>query len=128
MKSSKNIPNDIPITFRGVELGSEPANVTHGIRATSSALNGRKANENGCGPRRVSEDGGESVFGCSVIEDMEASVSSGTASVDDALRDTLVVESVDLFHRDLILEKSGTCALGVRGLQPDIGHKAQPGE
>jgi len=52
------------------------------------------------------------------------SVSSDTASMDDALRDTLVVESVNLLHGDLVLEKSRSCAFTVRGLQPEIRRKA----
>ena len=51
-------------------------------------------------------------------------MSPGTASVNNALGNTLVIESVDLLHGDLILEKSGTGALVVRSLQPDIGRKA----
>ena len=54
-------------------------------------------------------------------------MSPGTASVDDAFRDTLVVKSVDLLHADLVLEKSGADALGARGLQPDVGCKIQSG-
>jgi len=40
------------------------------------------------------------------------SVSSGATSVDNAFRDTLVVESVNLLQGDLVLEKSGPGALG----------------
>ena len=53
------------------------------------------------------------------------SVSTDTASVDDALRNALVVESVNLLHSDLILEESRTSAFRVRGLQPDIEQKTQ---
>ena len=55
-------------------------------------------------------------------------VSSGTSSVDDALRDTLVVESMDLLHGDLVLEESGTGTLWVRGLQPIPDVRLSPGE
>jgi hypothetical protein len=111
IENSKAVPDDIPVTLGGVKLGSKPTDVTHGIRATSRALDGREAYEHRCGPRGVGEDGGESVFGSSVVEDMEMSVSSGAASVDDAFGDTLMVESVNLLHGDLILEKSRTGAL-----------------
>ena len=33
-----NIPDDIPITLWSVKLGSESTDVTHGVRATSRAL------------------------------------------------------------------------------------------
>jgi hypothetical protein len=35
-------------------------------------------------------------------------VRAGAAGVDDALGDALVVESVDLFARDLVFEQRGT--------------------
>ena len=54
------------------------------------------------------------------------SVSSSTAGVHDALRDTLVVESVNLLHSDLVLEESRTGTLRVRGLQPVTGRKTRP--
>ena len=122
-----SLPDDIPITLRGVKLSSKPADVPHGIRATSRALNGREAYEHGRGSRGVGQNGGECVFGCSVVEDAETSVGSDTASMYDALRDTLVVESVNLLHGDLVLEKSRSCAFRVRGLQPEIRRKAQLG-
>ena len=52
-------------------------------------------------------------------------MSSDAASVDDALGDTLVVESVNLLHGDLVLEKSRTGALGIRRLQPDMESKVR---
>lgn len=60
-----------------------------------------------------------------MVEDAEMAMSSDAASVDDALGDTLVVESVNLLHGDLVLEKSRTSALGERSLQPEIGCKSR---
>ena len=118
-------PDDVPVTLGCVKLGSEPTDVTHGVRTTSSALDGREAHEHGCGSRRVSEYWSESVFGRSVVKNVETPMSSSAASVDDAFGNTLVVESVDLLHRDLVLKKSGTGALGVCSLQPGIRRKTQ---
>ena len=52
-------------------------------------------------------------------------VSSDTASVDDTLGDTFVVESMNLLQSDLVFKKGRTGALRVRSLQPDIGCRAQ---
>ena len=53
-------------------------------------------------------------------------MSSDTTSVDDAFGDTLVVETVNFLHGDLVLEKSRTSALGVRSLEPDVKSEGQP--
>ena len=44
-RKPKDLPDDIPVTLRGVKLGSKPTDVTYGVRATSGALNGREAYE-----------------------------------------------------------------------------------
>ena len=45
----KNIPDDVPITLRGVKFGSKSADISHGIRTTSRSLDGREAYEHWCG-------------------------------------------------------------------------------
>ena len=89
-------PDDVPVTLGCVKLGSKPTDITHGVRTTSSALDGREAHEHGCGSRRVGEYWSESVFGRSVVKNVETPMSSSAASVDDAFGNTLVVESVNL--------------------------------
>ena len=50
---------------------------------------------------------------------------SDSASMDDALGDTLVVEPMDFLHSDLVFKKSRTGALGMCNLQPDMGRGVQ---
>ena len=124
-KKIENVPDNIPITLRGVKLSCESTDITYGVCAAPRALDGREAHEHGCGPRRVGKDRGEGVLRSSVVEYTEVSVSSDTASVDDSFGDTLVVETMNLLHGDLVLKQSGPSAFLVRSLQPDIEYEVQ---
>lgn len=50
------VPNDIPIALLGVELDSEAADITDGIRRTPRAQNGREAYKDRGGAASVVED------------------------------------------------------------------------
>lgn len=53
-------------------------------------------------------------------------MSSNAAGVYYALGNTLVVETVNFFQGDLVLEKSRTGPFGVGSFQPNIGSDPQP--
>jgi len=57
----------------------------------------------------VSLDG--SVKRSTIVEDSKKAVSSGVTSLNDAFKNALVIETVDLFASNLVLKQSGTGVL-----------------
>ena len=95
-------PNEIPVAFLRVELGGETADVADSVGAPPGSLDGGKANKGGCGPAGVGQNARRGVFGSSVVRDTEVAVSTSTASMNDTLGNTLVVESLDFLQGDLV--------------------------
>jgi len=73
--------------------------------ATLGALDGAEADENGGGTTGICEDRRVGVFGRPVVKDLEVAVGSSPASVNNTLRDALMVKPCDLFPGDVVLQK-----------------------
>jgi len=86
--------------------------------ATTRTLDGAEPDEDGCLSRRVRQKRRICVLGSTIVKDSKGAVSSGATSMNDAFRDALVIETVDLFTSDLVLKQSGTGVLSVRHFQP----------
>ena len=87
----------------GVELRREPTGVAHRVGRPPRAQHGREANED----RRLDVLGQEAGLGdrpCVAVPDEDA-VRPGTARVDHALRDALVVEVGDLLAQVVVLQQ-----------------------
>jgi len=95
-KEDRNVVADnIPITLLGIELDRKASNVSDRIRAATAALNSGEPQEHGRGPRGVGQHSGvRDIFQAFV--QLEMAVCCGPSSVDHTLRDTFVIESMNL--------------------------------
>jgi hypothetical protein len=73
--------------------------------ATFGALDRTKPLENGGRTARVSEYASSRPLLGRIIENTEIPMSTGTASVNDAFRNTFVIKTVNLFSRNLVLQQ-----------------------
>ena len=76
--------------------------------ATFGALDRTKPLENGGRTTRVSEYASSRPFLGRVIENTKITMSTGTAGVNDAFRNTFVIKMVNLFSRNLVLQQRWT--------------------
>ena len=58
------------------------------------------------------------VLGSTVVEDFKVSMCSRTARVNNPLRNTFMIKSMDFLSRKLIFEKRGTICRPIRDFQP----------
>jgi len=115
------VADNVPIAFFGVEFGGETSNVSDGVCATSATLDGREANKGWGGAGSVGQDpsGGHIL---KTLEELELAMGTSASSMYNTFRDTLVVESMNAFSRDLVLEqrRADLVVLFVHHLQPVV--------
>lgn len=115
-------PDQIPIAFISVKLDSKPTHVANwrqkkgvepwpieqeaprltGICAPTAPLHGREAHKHRRRPRRVGQNLGTGVLRKTVVVDFEVSMGTRTPRVHDSLRNTLVVEAMNLLTPNLV--------------------------
>ena len=81
-------------------------------------MNCTEASEDRCSARRIGQDGRKCILGCAIIIDLEITVCSGATSMNNALRDALVVETMDFLATDVILKKRRPRSAAVGGFEP----------
>jgi hypothetical protein len=82
-------------TFLGVELDSETTDIAHGISRAATSQNSRESNENGSFSGCVGKDPSARHI-CSGFEKFEGTKSASASGMDNTLRNTLMIESVNL--------------------------------
>jgi hypothetical protein len=98
------VSNDVPIAFFGVELDGEASDISNCVGRSSRAEDGTEAEEDGSLSGCVGEDSGRRVLLQALVH-LKGSESSGATSVNDSLRDSLMVEAVDLLAGGVVLEE-----------------------
>ena len=89
------VAHDVPVALLGVELDGEPANISHGVGAATTALHGGEAQENRGLARGIVQDFRIGVFR-RALEKSEFAKGRGSSCVDDSLRNALLVKAMDL--------------------------------
>jgi hypothetical protein len=93
------VAHDIPISLGSVELDGEATDIADCVCRASTAEDGGEADKEGRLSGGVGEDAGVGhVFGRLVKS--KGTESSGATGVDDSLRDTFMVKTVDLTSPD----------------------------
>ena len=109
------IAHQIENTLFGIKLGGKAADIPDGICRTRAALYGGEAHKYRSDFVRIGE---EIRFGdrFQALVGLEVAVRSGTARVDDAFRNSLMVEMGDFFPQDEVFQQgwpARACAKGV---------------
>lgn len=95
-KEHRNIiPHQIPVPFLCIELDRETPYIPNGIRAPLAPLDSWETDKDWCITGCVVQDSCRGHI-CRILEELEITKGSSAASVYDSLRDTLVVEAMDL--------------------------------
>lgn len=89
------IPHNIKVALVRIKPDSESTNIAHRVGGAFAAGDGGEADEHGCLAGGVVEEGGVRELGDGGVEG-EVAVGAGSAGVDDAFGDALVVERGDL--------------------------------
>jgi hypothetical protein len=98
-KDGDIVAHNIPISLWGVELDRKATDIADCVCRSSTAEDGGEADKEGRLARGVGEDAGVGhVFGRLV--ESKGTESSGATGVDDSLRDTFMVKTVDLTRPD----------------------------
>lgn len=112
-KKDRNIvSHEIPVSFISVELDSEPTDVSDGICASSTSLDGRKSSEDRCSARRVSQDSGRSDI-CSTLKELEMPKCTSSPSMDNSFGNPFVIKAVDLYCQSMELRINKTGRVNV---------------
>lgn len=109
------ISDEVENALFGIEFGGEAADITHRVGRTRAALYGRETHKHRCDFVRI---GKEICFGdlLQALVGLEIAVRRGAASVDDTLRDTLMVEMGDFFAQDEIFQQRRAARSGAQGV------------
>ena len=89
------VAHNVPVALVGVELDGETTHITDRVGAAAAALDGGEAQKHGRLARGVRQDVCEGDILGALLE-TESSKGTRTAGVNNTLRDTLVIEAVDL--------------------------------
>ena len=81
---------------------------TNNHSASTGALNSAESDKNRGRPRRIRQNRCMGVLGSTIVEDFEVSMCSRTARVNNPLRNTFVIKSMDFLSCELILEERRT--------------------
>lgn len=101
------VVDKVQVTLLSVELGGETSWVSGGISRTGFTTDGRESGESlGLLTNSVQEFGGANVG--DVVSDFKVTVSTGTLSVDDSLRDSLSVEVGKRVNQVEVLQQQRT--------------------
>jgi hypothetical protein len=92
------VSNNVPVTFFRIELDSKPADVSDCIGTAAAALDGGKSQEDRGLPRGVGQHRRKCNILCA-FEEGEFAESSSSSSVDNSLRNTLMIEAMNLETR-----------------------------
>jgi hypothetical protein len=114
------VADNVPVALVGVELDSETADIANGVGTATGALDSGETDKGGGRTRGVGEDGSLGVLLGPIVVNLEDTVGTGTTSVDDTLGDALVIEAVDLFTADLVLEEIGAGSVAVDNSEPKM--------
>lgn len=71
-------------------------------RTSARTLNGTEADEHRRVPRRISQDGRIGILLGRVVVHLEVSMGTRTASMNDTLRDTFMIEAMNLLAGNLV--------------------------
>jgi hypothetical protein len=100
------VADEIPIALVGIELHGETAHVARGVGRAALAGHGREAHEHRRPLALFRKQRRPRDFGQRCVA-LEESMRTGTARVDDALGNALMVEVRDLLAQDEIFEQCG---------------------
>ena len=89
------VPDNIPISFVSIEFGGETPDITDCISTSPAPLNSGKAHKNRRVPRRICQNTSVREV-LNILLELKVTKSTRTASVHNTLRDTLVVEAMNL--------------------------------
>lgn len=89
------VSDEIPVSLIRIELDGEASHVSHGVGAAPATLHRRKPYKDRGVSRRVRQEAGMRHVRGALVEG-EVTESTCSACMDDALGDTLMIESVDL--------------------------------
>jgi hypothetical protein len=90
------VANNVPIAFLSVEFGGEASNVSDSVCASSATLDGREASKGWGSAGSVGQDRSSGNI-LKTLEELEFAMGTSTSSMDDTFRNTLVVESMNLW-------------------------------
>src|SRR5512141_174634 len=107
------VPDQVPVAFLGVKLDGKSAHVARGVHRTRAARDGGYASEDrGLLPHFAEYLGGSVLF--QRVGQLEESMDARRSSVNDALRNALVIEVRDLFANDKIFEQRRPMRTGLK--------------
>lgn len=107
------IPDEVENALFGIEFGGEAADITHRIGRTRAALYCREAHKYRCDFVRI----GKEIRlrdRLQALVRLEIAVRRGAASVNDTLRNTLMVEMGDFFPQDEIFQQRRAARSGAQ--------------
>ena len=89
------VADQIPIAFLGVKFDCKASNIADGVGTASATEDSREPYKDGCGPGGVGQDAG---FGdiLGTLEELEGSECTDATGMDDPLRNTFMIEAMDL--------------------------------
>lgn len=106
--------NDIIVAFIGIESRREPMDITGGVGTTALANNGRETNESRSDFAGRREEGGSSDVRPVGIAG-KATISSGTTSMDNTLRNLFIFVTSESDDKSHTISGQETRILHVRG-------------
>jgi hypothetical protein len=89
------VAHNVPVALFCVELDCKASNISNSISGASATQHSRESKEDGRFTGRVGQDTGAGDI-LSGFEQTEGTECAGTSGMDDSLRNTLMVESMDL--------------------------------
>ena len=113
------VANNVPVAFIGVELERKPTYIADSVGTTTATKDCREALEQRCAARGVCQDASRGVCFQALMH-LERAKCASTPCVDNALRDTFVIEAVDLLAGSVVLEKQWARVVIVAHPQPGI--------
>src|SRR5450756_391785 len=105
------VADQVPVAFLGVKLDGKSTYVTRGVDRTRAACDGRYAGKHGGLLTYLGEYPGGGVL-LQRGGQLEESMHARRTRVNDTLGNTLVIEMVDFFAEDEILQKRRTARIG----------------
>ena len=103
------VADKIPITLRRIKFNGEAAHVARRIDRTSATSDGRESREQFRLLADLGQDGCSRIF-CERFIELEIAMCARTTRMNNPLRNPLVIEMMDLFTKDEVLEERCTAS------------------